>query len=199
MNETNETNEMKKNNHTDKGQRDFEGLISDLKQLPEIDTPAFLQTRIMARVLNRKHRFRNYFGLKSFFKRPLGYGVATATITVFIAFFLYFSDSDIKQPLSMQDTDTIIITLKFDAPHARSVSLIGSFNNWTAEGYDMLAENGHSHWTYRLEVIPGTYEYAFLVNGEKVIPDPNALFNRPDGFGSYNSVIIADFNSNDKI
>jgi hypothetical protein len=36
----------------------------------------------------------------------------------------------------------------------------------------------------------GRYEYMFLVDGQKMIQDPEALIHQEDGFGNQNSVLV---------
>ncbi len=51
------------------------------------------------------------------------------------------------------------------------------------QGYEMHARAG-----------AGAYEYAFLVDGHKVVADPGATFYKTDGFGSRNAVLYAESN-----
>ena len=44
-------------------------------------------------------------------------------------------------------------------------------------------------WSIRVPLGRGRYEYAFLVNGRTVVPDPKALLFQDDGFGNSNSII----------
>lgn len=48
-------------------------------------------------------------------------------------------------------------------PYARSVQLVGSFNNWNTLSHPMFRENGQ--WVSRVDLEPGTYEYKFVVDG----------------------------------
>ncbi|PHN06892.1 serine hydrolase [Flavilitoribacter nigricans] len=48
-------------------------------------------------------------------------------------------------------------------PNARSVQLVGSFNNWNSLSHPMSRENGQ--WIGRVDLEPGTYEYKFIVDG----------------------------------
>ncbi|MGE4553998.1 MAG: glycogen-binding domain-containing protein [Desulfovibrionaceae bacterium] len=78
------------------------------------------------------------------------------------------------------------------AGRARSVAVVGSFNQWDAHGYDMRYDPAAKAWVLILRLAPGTHEYAFLVDGERVEPDPAARFSRDDGFGSRNSLLLLD-------
>ena len=44
-------------------------------------------------------------------------------------------------------------------------------------------------WVFELELTPGRYQYTFVIDGKKWLPDPNATGIIPDGFGGMNSVL----------
>lgn len=85
----------------------------------------------------------------------------------------------------------VVFTIR--AENARNVALIGSFNNWRDQGFEMRpAANNEDLWTIAVPLEQGRYEYAFLLNGERILADPQALLFKDDGFGSRNSVIIVE-------
>ncbi len=55
----------------------------------------------------------------------------------------------------------------FNAEEAKSVKIVGDFNNWREEG-KTLKHNGNGNWQITLMLPPGTYEYKFLVDGSWV-------------------------------
>jgi 1,4-alpha-glucan branching enzyme len=59
------------------------------------------------------------------------------------------------------------------APEAKSVSLIGDFNDWQPAAHPMkrMPDGG---WVLRLELAHGHHQYLFLVDGKPVL-DPNAM------------------------
>jgi 1,4-alpha-glucan branching enzyme len=72
------------------------------------------------------------------------------------------------------------------APVAQSVSVAGSFNNWQPEA---MKGSAKGVWTVSLSLMPGTYEYKFVVDGNW-IPDPDCKDNRGDNHGGVNSVRV---------
>jgi len=65
---------------------------------------------------------------------------------------------------------------------AKSVSLVGDFNGWSKTSAPMRQlESGQ--WAVSIHITPGTYQYAFLIDGEKIVTDPdNSLtFHTADG------------------
>ena len=59
------------------------------------------------------------------------------------------------------------------APQAKSVSLVGDFNDWQPAAHPMtrMPDGG---WTIRLELPHGHHQYVFLVDGQPTL-DPNAM------------------------
>ena len=82
----------------------------------------------------------------------------------------------------------VVFTLK--VPGASSVAVIGTFNEWNAKGFEMKGDKERGVWSITLSLPQGRHEYAFLVDGNKVISDPQAVFYEEDGFGSQNSVLV---------
>jgi 1,4-alpha-glucan branching enzyme len=59
------------------------------------------------------------------------------------------------------------------APQARSVSLIGDFNDWQPAAHPMNRMPDGS-WMLRLELPHGHHQYQFLIDGKPTL-DPNAM------------------------
>ena len=82
-----------------------------------------------------------------------------------------------------------IVLFTLNMPHASNVALIGTFNQWTPEGYRMYRDDQRGVWKLSVPLGSGRYEYAFLVDGKIVIADPKGLLQRDDGFGNKNSIL----------
>jgi len=65
------------------------------------------------------------------------------------------------------------ITFHCQAAHARSVSLVGDFNNWNASSHPMTKEK-NGLWVVTVQLNRGRHYYQFLVDGEPVL-DPAAM------------------------
>ncbi len=74
---------------------------------------------------------------------------------------------------------------------ARSVCIIGDFNQWTGDSHCLRSDAG-DHWSIRLQLPPGPFHYAFMVDGKRWVLDPKALFVENDGFGKQNSVAMIE-------
>ena len=88
------------------------------------------------------------------------------------------------------------LKFRLTRPEARSVSVIGTFNNWG----DLGGRRRHRMWrlplssTWRLNVVlpAGQYEYLFLVTtpaGTEWVPDPGCVARVPNTYGGENSVV----------
>ncbi len=77
-------------------------------------------------------------------------------------------------------------------PGARSVEVVGSFNDWS-RGALALSDDDHDGIWHADAVLPaGQHEYMFVVDGERWVPDPLAGRYVDDGFGEgqQNSLLI---------
>ena len=77
-------------------------------------------------------------------------------------------------------------------PEARSVEVVGSFNDWS-RGMLHLSDDDHDGIWHAEAVLPaGPHEYMFVVHGERWVPDPLAGRYVDDGFGAgqQNSLLI---------
>jgi hypothetical protein len=75
------------------------------------------------------------------------------------------------------------------APQAASVSLVGDFNDWDPARSPMRTAEGRGIWATVVQLAPGRYRYAFLVNGVEWRADPGAPRAMDDEFGTPSSVV----------
>ena len=75
------------------------------------------------------------------------------------------------------------------APHAASVALVGDFNDWDPRRSPMRSANNGGVWATAVQLAPGRYRYAFLVNGVEWRADPAAPPAIDDEFGTPSSVV----------
>ena len=70
---------------------------------------------------------------------------------------------------------------------AKQVALSGDFNGWSPNATPMRRDSS-GHWETTLDLVPGRYQYKFVVDGEWV-PDPLAHENVWNQHGTLNSVV----------
>ena len=75
------------------------------------------------------------------------------------------------------------------APEARSVALVGSFNDWDPAATPLHAAPSGGVWTVEVPLAPGRHEYAFVVDGVRWLADPTAPAAAAADFGPPNSVV----------
>lgn len=63
------------------------------------------------------------------------------------------------------------IVFEFDAPHARSVQVLGDFNQWSRDA-SVMARGDDGRWRLATMLPPGRYVYAFLIDGQRFERDP---------------------------
>jgi hypothetical protein len=87
-------------------------------------------------------------------------------------------------------TDTVrLVQFVLVAPEARTVSVVGDFNDWAADKTPLRAVGGNGVWSVEVPLQAGRYQYAFIVNGERWVADPTAPRAVEESFGSPSSVV----------
>lgn len=77
-------------------------------------------------------------------------------------------------------------TFTLEAPDAKSVALVGSFNDWDPDARPLKRADG-GPWQTTILLPPGRYEYRFVVDGQWW-DDPACAERVPNGHGSENCV-----------
>jgi hypothetical protein len=77
-------------------------------------------------------------------------------------------------------------------PGARSVEVVGSFNNWSRGLLHLRDDDNDGIWHAAAVLPTGQHEYMFVIDGERWVTDPLAGRFVDDGFGAgrENSVLI---------
>jgi hypothetical protein len=122
---------------------------------------------------------------------PVGAAVAAVLVlAVFLGRAPERHDLPFTSPGAEKSKSKVFFTLNM--PYASTVDVIGSFNKWTPSGFRMHWDENRKLWVLPLALEKGRYEYAFLVDGKKVVPDPRALLHQDDGFGNQNSILVVE-------
>jgi chromosome partitioning protein len=78
--------------------------------------------------------------------------------------------------------------LVFHAPEAKTVEIVGSFNDWRPNEEHKMERGEDGTWSKVVSLPPGTYQYKFVVDGKWVEDKENPHFI-DDPFGGRNSVL----------
>jgi 1,4-alpha-glucan branching enzyme len=79
------------------------------------------------------------------------------------------------------------VEFRLSMPEARTVSVVGTFNNWDTKRIPM--QKDATGWKASVPLAPGRYEYRFVADGQW-LSDPNAKESVGNDFGSTNSVLV---------
>ncbi len=172
-------------------------LISrQIGQMPYLDPPVTLAPSVLKAI--RQKRFPLRFRLLRWARSPRSLtftplqAACMASLLILVSAFgvsqLWRSDS--RHASRPAAPGMAPITLTLNMPEARSVSVVGSFNAWDEKGYEMKMDRKKGAWTLVLHLPAGHYEYAFVLDGKEIIPDPRAELYADDGFGNQNAVLI---------
>jgi len=125
--------------------------------------------RVMARLENRR-------------RRALPWLLAPA-LALAAALAVWLLTAKPVAPASMVTVRFVLV-----APEAHNVSLAGTFNQWDARATPLVRSGASGVWTATLQLPAGQHQYAFVVDGQRWVPDPGAPAV-DDGFGRRNSVL----------
>lgn len=167
-----------------------------IREMPDIGPPDRLLSSVMEAIKAKKvpFRIRAYRWARtprSITLTPLHAIPAMALLAILAFSGVYLHGPGGLNPVFHQSNGLIPVVFTLNMPEARTVHVIGSFNNWAPQPCELHKDNGRTRWTLTLRLAPGRYEYAFLVDG-KVMPDPSAEFYQDDGFGNQNTVLALE-------
>ncbi len=66
-----------------------------------------------------------------------------------------------------------VVTFKIWAPNAGEVYIVGDFNDWKISSDYKLSKTPNSIWLISVRISPGSYKYAFSVDGQQRMDDAN--------------------------
>lgn len=88
------------------------------------------------------------------------------------------------------EAGTVLVRFELVAPGAERVALAGTFNGWSDSSIVFARAPGGDAWTVTVALRPGRYQYLFVVDGERWLPDPDAHAQIEDEFGQRNSLLV---------
>jgi len=79
------------------------------------------------------------------------------------------------------------VTFEYFDPSATTVTVAGTFNQWNPEARPLKPDTG-GLWKVTLRLGSGTYQYKFVINGQRWEEDPLNLERIANEHGTYNSI-----------
>ncbi|MBI5417280.1 isoamylase early set domain-containing protein [Candidatus Poribacteria bacterium] len=184
--------------------KEMEYMEESLASLPDLVSPDNFSNKVMNII--RENETEISFGekLKNFILSPITLRVNLACITVLLLFIAIRPQFINKtKPINIANnsdtnTNTVsneVISTKFylslpaNFNNIENVSVVGDFNGWDVNSFKLVYK-GNGIWEGSFPLKPGKYEYMFVINGQKWIPDPKAKEYKEDGFGGKNSLLV---------
>jgi Glycogen recognition site of AMP-activated protein kinase len=164
-------------------------------ELPTVDER--LDARVLAAVRARARRSRRHWWRWAVEPRPIAMrpALAAAALVALVATSSLIT-AKLRQP-AVQATGgpaagsgTVLVRFELVAPGAERVALAGSFNEWSDSSIVFTESAAPGVWSATVALPPGRYQYLFVVDGTRWIPDPLAHAQVEDEFGQRNSLLV---------
>jgi hypothetical protein len=117
--------------------------------------------------------------------RP-AYGLAFAALAAVLLALPRTPAPDARPAVAPAAAPPVYVQFRIAVPGARTVALAGTFTGWKPAV--ALHRTGDGEWTALVPLRPGVHDYAFVVDGDRWVADPNAP-QVDDSFGGTNSRI----------
>jgi hypothetical protein len=138
--------------------------------------------RPVARWLTRPQRIR---------VSPLAGLAAVAGFAAIIVGATLVISGELRRPpaVALAPARQEVVRFVIAMPAARSVALVGDFNGWDPVSTPLARDTAGRVWTISMPLPAGTYQYAFVVDGQVWVADPTASITLKDEFGAPSSVL----------
>ena len=167
-----------------------------VQKMPDLDPPSDLVPLVMQSIRPKQIPWMRRVVLwakspKSLTITPMRLAPAAMALIGILVLSGYwvFGQKDLRSYPNQAESQ-IPVVFNLNIPGAKSVAVVGTFNGWKVRGYEMQFNPEKKVWSLTVRLPEGRYEYAFLVDGQRVLPDPEASLYQDDGFGNENSVMI---------
>jgi len=180
-------------------------LGAAIRSVPYAAPDAGLTRRIMAGLKPRRDGWFRRLALAA--RTPLTFSVTplaalTTAVVLFVGggvLYRQMAGSSARPAFDALHPTGVPVVFQFSDPAARSVAVMGTFNDWNPRGYEMVRDASSGQWTLKIRLHPGQHDYVFWIDNEKIQPDPHADLIQDDGFGNANSVIFIKGNHDQSI
>jgi len=180
--------------------KDLQRIAGVVANIPDVEPPEELVESVMARIQVKR------WGWWKRFLRPLqipisitplkvvSVGALTMALMLVTLVFLEraLEKGEVVPIVKEAEKRAAGVIFALYMPTASTVQVIGSFNRWTPEGFEMKRDEKSGLWVLPVQLDRGRYEYAFLIDGRVIVSDPKALMYQEDGFGNKNSILIIE-------
>jgi hypothetical protein len=175
------------------GRTTLELIVEELQQPVRLDES--FERRVMVRVRRlsaqrRRHGVRGWIGAASRVTHHPGWAAALAAGVVAVVTLGIMRTRPQGAPAAGIPLEPVQFVLV--APSARSVAVVGDFNDWGLNDSALVATNHQGVWSVTAPVPAGVHRYAFVVNGKQWVADPSAPRSAGDDFGLPSSALVVE-------
>jgi hypothetical protein len=176
------------------GRTTLELIVEELQQPVRLD--ASFERRVMVRVRRlyaqrRRHGVGSWLGVASRVTHHPGWAAAVAAGVVAVVTFGVLRTTrppvDVSASVPREPVQFVLVR-----PDARSVAVVGDFNDWGLNDSALVATNHQGVWSVTAPVPAGVHRYAFVVNGKEWVADPSAPRSAGDDFGMPSSALVVE-------
>ncbi len=176
------------------GRTTLEMIVQDLQRPVRLDES--FERRVMVRVrrLYAENRKRRVWGLTniaaSIAHRPAWAAGLAAGIVAIATFGVLKTRPATEGVVSVGGPEPVKFV--YVSPTARTVTVVGDFNNWGLGDTGLVATNNQGVWSVTASVPAGVHRYALVVNGKQWMADPTAPRSSGDDFGMPISALVVE-------
>lgn len=175
----------------DWGRTTLELIVQELQHPVRLDESFDRRVMVRVRRLYAERRHRGVLGwigaAVNVTRRPAYAAALAAGVVAVVTVGMLRS-----RPQVVASSAPIPVQFVLVAPEARSVAVVGDFNNWGLGDTALVAENHNGVWSVSAPVPAGVHRYAFLVNGKQWVADPTAPRSAGDDFGQPSSALVVE-------
>lgn len=158
-------------------------------ELDSVEAPGGLADRVADTILEEDPSEAKGLRIFRSGSLPLSRWAVQAAAALFLVIVSAFITTMVVSSPGSEEA-VVTVRLELRAPEARRVAVVGDWNGWDPSMHPMTDADNDGIWEIEVEVQQDReYQYQFLVNGERWIPDPEAPMTVSDGFGGENSVL----------
>jgi len=176
----------------DWGRNTLELMVQELQHPVRLDDSFNRRVMVRVRRIYAERRHRSIIGwlgaAASISRRPAWAAALAAGVVAVVSVSLLHGPNKPSLPAGQ----TIPVQFVLVAPEARTVAVVGDFNNWGLGDTALVAVNHNGVWSVSAPVHTGVHRYAFLVNGKQWVADPTAPRAADDDFGQPSSALVVE-------
>jgi hypothetical protein len=174
------------------GRTTLELIVEELQQPVRLDES--FERRVMVRVrrLYAQRRRRGVAGWLGGAARVTHHPGWAAALAASVVAIVTLGVMRTRPPAPTSVTSLEPVQFVLVAPSARSVAVVGDFNDWGLNDSALVATNHQGVWSVTAPVPAGVHRYAFVVNGKEWVADPSAPRSVGDDFGRPSSALVVE-------